>query len=1055
MKNCSIKSRNDSFLSYSINKLLQKFLLLILLSFSTSYLFAQKTITGTVAVGDTMLSASTVQVKGTNISTITDENGKFSIRATPGSILVISHVGYSTQEAKVNKRSVINVQLESDIQQLSDVVVVGYGTQKKTNLTAAVDVVDMKNLENRPVVSAAEMLKGSVSNLNITTTSSAPGANPTINIRGFTGINSQGAPLIIVDGVPQDIEFVNPNDIASISVLKDASASAIYGSRAPNGVIIITTKKGKKNSKMQFNYSGTVRLSTPLNMPKNLNAYDFALLVNESGYNTLAAPEYPQETIQRIKDLMDGKITDNNIIVNGKWGGPFDANANEDHIAQAYRNKVMNQSHYFSMSGGGEKTTYYAGVGYIGNQGIYRSPIDHSEQKYITIKINSDINKWLNVGINTRYNREETIRPNIRTGGADDGSLLQEMVNRPNIPNINYAVVDGVEYSGYNELSILPSLNGDGGQVNSLGNNLLTTISGELKPINGLSIRGSYTWNIDNNDIATTALKYRALQPDGTYVNSRRSVNTETYTKAKINNEYSNFDLTATYHKILGNHDFTALIGFQQELNNQDGLNVSNTDFYSSTVPSFGTMYGTNFLLNDQLYSWATRGYFGRLSYNYEGRYLFDFNGRYDASSRYSSATRWAFFPSFSAGYNIAREKFWPLKDQISMFKLTASWGSLGNVGTGRPLYLAPLNTGGQIGTILGGTRPPYVALPQIVSPGLTWTKPRTIGFGLEIAALQNRINFEYRWYQRTTFDEQGPAEQLPEVLGTAPPLENNAVSETRGWEVSLEWKDKAFNIRHEALRYGVKFLLSDYIGYVVKYASNISGTRSGWTPGQQFGVIYGFKSAGILETANDLENRVMTGGGFFYQGDISWKDLDGDGRIFDGQYWYNQSESVNNLGYNYPRYTYSITLNAGWKNWSLFVLLNGVGKQAAFINDRFTTGLRHGTLGILDFQGKLDYWTMENPNAFFPRRYNNSKNFGVANDQYILNLAHLRIQNINLNYTIPLKNKIIEDLQVNLSVENAGMIFTKSWAPLDPQLLLNPTYPPSRIYSIGAKFTL
>jgi hypothetical protein len=631
------------------------------------------------------------------------------------------------------------------------------------------------------------------------------------------------------------------------------------------------------------------------------------------------------------------------------------------------------------------------------------------------------------------------------------------MIFRPNIPNVNQAVVNGVAYSGYNEFSILPSLSGAGGQVSSLGDNLLTTISGELKPINGLSLRGSYTWNIDNENDATTEFIYKALQPDGTYNNSRRSVNKGRYQKTKGNNEYSNYDLTATYHKIFGKHDFTTLIGFQQELNKYDMLIASNTDFYSTSVPSFSTTYGTNQIIDDQLYSWATRGYFGRIAYNYAGRYLFEFNGRYDASSSYSSATRWAFFPSFSAGYNIAREKFWPLKDQISEFKVTASWGSLGDANTGRPLYLSSLNTGAQLGTILGGTRPPYVLMPAIISSDLTWTKPRTIGFGLNMAALKNRINFEYYWYQRTTFDEQGPAEQLPQVLGATPPPKNNAVSETRGWEVSLEWKDKAFNIRHEALRYGIKLLLSDYIGYVVKYASNTSGTRSGWTPGQQFGVVYGYKSAGIQTTANDLQNKVIPGGGFYYQGDLFFQDLNGDGRINsgDGNYWYAQGDRVQ-LGYNYPRYNYSIRLDAAWKNWSLFVLLNGVGKQVNYINSKLTTGIvDQGSRGLLDFQGKLGYWDTNNQNAFFPRTYTGTKNFGTANDQYMLNLACLRIQNINLNYTIPVKAKVIDDMEVNFSVENAGMIFYKSWDKLDPQLLQYRTYPPSRTYSIGLKFML
>ena len=1019
----------------------------------------QKMVSGKVTdTSGQPLPGVTVVVKGNTQGTVSNTDGNYTVTNIPeGATLVFSFVGMLTQEIVVGNQTTINVSMKMDAIGIEEVVAIGYGTKKKENLTAAVEVVDMKTLENRPVMTVSEMLQGNIGNLNITTTTSAPGKSPTINIRGFTGRNSMGDPLIIVDGVPQDIDLINPNDVESISVLKDAAASAIYGSRAPNGVIIITTKSGRKNTDMTFSYSNMFRASTPINLPSSLNSYDFVLHNNMAGYNSQTAPEYPEETIQRIRDFIDGKITDNNIIQNGKWGFAFSSNANEDYYDIAFRDVVFNHSHDFSLRGGGKNTTYYAAVGYKKDQGVYESPIDQSQTKYVTLKVDTDINKWFKVGISTRYTNRDNIRPNVRGGSDNDGDFMYHVSFRPNIPNINRA--DG--YESINTFSILPSLKGDGGQVDRLTNNSVTSFYGEITPLDGLVVRGSYSFDINNRQDQTSTFVYRVTEPDGTPSFSRRSATQDMLQKWRINNVYQTADLVATYKKMFGKHDLTLLAGLQYEINEFDQMYGGNTNFYTSSVPSFSTAYGDNQIISDQLFSWSTQGYFSRISYNYEGRYLLDFNSRYDASSRYSPETRWAFFPSLSAGYNIAREEFWPLKDKVSMFKLKGSWGRLGNAGTGRPRYIAPLGTGAQLPHILGGARPAYVTMPGIVSDDLTWTKPRTIGVGLEIGALNNRLLFSYDWYQRTIFDEEGVAEQLPTVLGTNPPAKNNAISETIGWEVSAEWRDNmAFEIGGDQIDYGIKVYLSDYIGYVVEYVDNTTGTRSGWTPGQQFGEVYGYESAGIQTSAQDLQDDVLYNNGWFHPGDLLFNDLDGDGRIGsgDGNYWYSEGDRIK-LGYSYPRYKYGATLTAGWKGFDLMIILDGVGHQVIYSNSKFTTGaVDIGSRGLLDFHGDLGYWTLDKQDAFFPRLYRDEKNFNIANDQYMQDLAHLRVKNINLNYTIPkslINWKSIDKLSVNLSVENAFMIYDKSWSPFDPQFIRFSTYPPSRIYAIGLKVDL
>ena len=996
-----------------------------------------------------------VVVKGTTVGIITDLDGKYELDLPEGSsVIVFSFVGMHPQEIVVGEQSTINVVMVEDTKDLEEVVIIGYGVQKKSNLTAAVDVVDTKALENRPIANVSEMLQGVSPNLNVTTTTSAPGKSSSLNIRGFTGLNSLGSPLVIVDGVPQSIDEVNPNDIESMSVLKDAAASAIYGSRAPNGVIIIKTKSGKKNQDMKVTYSGTFRYSSPINMPHNLNSYDFALLNNNSCYNSQGAPEYGDEVIKRIQQYINGEIDYTNIITDqGYWGGPFDANGNIDYIDEAYRDHVTNHSHNFSVQGGGKKTSYYASAGYVKQQGVYESPIDESNKKNLSLRVTTDVNEYLTVGITSKFSRRESVRPNVRGSSDDDRQFLDAMIFRPNIPSEN---ING-EYRGYNEFSIKPSLNGDGGRVDRINDEFRTTFHGELKPIKGLNIRSSYTYAKRSNQGTITILKYAALQPNGTYTNSRRSVGTEGLKKWRGNNEYENFDITATYMKSFGKHNTTTMVGYQQELNKFDEVYTYNSDFYTSSVPSYSTMYGTSHVIDDTIYDWANQGYFGRLSYNYDGKYLLDVNVRYDASSRFSEDERWAWFPSVSMGYNLSKENFFPFKEQIQKFKLKGSWGQLGNVGTGRPQYIAPLGTNPKTPILLDGTKQPYVTQPGLISSELTWSKPETLGIGIEVATLNNRLTFEYDWYQKTIRDQLGPAEQLPEVLGANPPQRNTAITETRGWELSIGWKDSAFEIGGEAIKYGVKAMVSDYIGYVVEHTDNLTGSRSGtWTPGEEFGTLYGYESAGIQKTTDDLVNHVAPNTGIYYTGDLFYVDQNGDGVINSGQggYWYSMGD-LKKLGYTYPRYKYSILLNASWKNWSVNVLLDGVGKEERYINSKLTTaGVSIGGRGYLDFQGYLGYWSENNTEAFFPRLYRNSKNFSAVNDQYLLDLAHLRIKNINVNYVVPLKSNLIDNLSLSMSVENVGMIYYNSWNKLDPQLLKYGNYPPSRTFSFGVKCT-
>ncbi len=997
-----------------------------------------------------------VFVKGTTHGTISDMDGNYSLSVSSNAILEFSFIGYLPVEIPVKDQQTINVVLKEDTQKIDEVVVVAYGTQKKVNLTAAVETVNTKVLNNRPAKTAAEMLEGVVSNLNISTTSGAPDASSSLNIRGFTGMDTKGSPLVLVDGVEQNLDFVNPNDIESISVLKDAAASAIYGSRAPYGVILITTKTGQRNTKTNIQYSGTFQVSQPSKLPSSMNSADFARLHNGTFRNSLTVGPYSESTIQKMQDYIDGKLdTYNEINSKGWWGEHFDAYANTDYYDYAFRKNAFNTTHDINITGGNNNSTYYAGLGYSSRQGIYNSDIDKYQRYNAILKLNTDITDWLSFNMNTRYVRQSTVRPNYRgaeSSGSSDDTFFTNMAYYPNLPIKN---PDG----SWHRLSAMTMLSGEQGKMDKTIDDFWMTTGLVIKPLKGLTVKGNFSWNLRSAlDDRTTYVVY-VDQPNGEKPRSARSATIDNLWKKTFRSNYLTYDVTADYQKVFGKHDLSLLIGVQSEYKKNYNIIGSTSGVYTQSIPSFNLSWGDNMKLSDEINHWATLGTFFRASYNYDSRYLLDVNGRYDAASKYPSHSRWAFFPSVSAGWNIARESFWPIK-QISMLKLTGTYGKLGDQSEGNYLYIPTMGTGSVGNMVLNGVIPKYVSNPGIVADNITWAKPQTIGFGVEVAAFNNRLRTEYYWYQRTVHDQLGPAETLPQTLGTTPPKTNNAVSETRGWDLTVSWRDQAFTILDSPVSYDVRFVMSDYVGYVVKYPNNTTGSRDSWTPGQVFGKLYGYEATGIATNKNQLAGVVLPGNGWYYTGDLMFSDLNGDGIIDggSGSTWYSMGD-LKELGFTYPRLKYSISLGLDWKNFFVSLLLDGVGKEVKYANTYSifgATGSAESRQLTTEHQ-KLGYWSEANPDAFFPRAYTGGKNFDRTNSLYKINLAHLRVKNFNLGYNFPayLTAKMkLNNLSVNFSMENLGFIYNKSWIDLDPQMIRKGGngYPIQRTFSFGVK---
>lgn len=740
---------------------------------------------------------------------------------------------------------------------------------------------------------------------------------------------------------------------------------------------------------------------------------------------------------------------------NGRWGEHSDANANSDYLGYAFKDFSQNTTHDLNVSGGTEKTSYYAGLGYTFREGIYNTDLDKYKRYSAMLKMDTEITNWLSFSLNTRYIRQETLRPNYNNAensSKSDEAFWSNLAYFPNIPIKN---PDG----SYHRLSAMPILEGQGGKMDKTVDDYWLTGGLTLKPLKGLVIKGNFSWNMQSSVDDRSTLQFHVMEPNGEKLRSARSATLDKVWKESARSNYFTMDLTANYQKAFGKHDLSALVGMQMEQKQLNGMTGSSSGLYTQGIPSFNTSWGSNMSLKEGKAHWATMGYFFRLSYNYDSRYLLDVNGRYDAASKYPADTRWAFFPSVSAGWNVAREAFWPI-EEISTLKFTGSFGRLGDQSGDNYLYIPTMTTGPMGNIVLGEVRPPYVSLPGIVAPDITWAKPQSIGFGAEVAALDNRLRGEYYWYQRTTYDQLGPADKLPEVLGVNPPQTNNAVSETRGWEISLSWRDKAFTLAGSPLNYNVRFILSDYIGYVVSYPDNVSGARNSWTPGQIFGKVYGYESSGIAGGKETLLNNVLPGSNWYYPGDLMFQDSNGDGRIDKGvgETWYSMGD-LKDLGCNYPRYKYAINLGVDWKNFDLSIFLDGVGKEVRYVNNFYSFGHtgNWSSLTLYDLHTDLGYWSENRKEAFFPRAYQSGKNFDSVNNKYLLDLSHLRIKNISLGYTLPgeFVRKIgLSKLAVNFSIENLGMIYYNSWLKLDPQMIRQDIkgYPIQRTYSMGVR---
>ena len=1056
-------------------------IIVFLLVHSISIYAQDNTISGLVKdnEGEPLPGVSVAVKAGESISgVVTDINGKYQLKASPNATIEFSFIGFKSIQQQVGNRKVINVTLEIDNQMLEEVVVVGYGTQKKVNLTGSVSVIDSKAFESVPVANAVQALQGQVPGLNIYSNKGG-GLNQkqSINVRGIgtIGEGSTGDALILIDGMEADIFSVNPQDIESISVLKDAAASSIYGSRAPFGVVLVTTKKGKAG-KAQINYNNSFRLSSPINMPSSLDSYTYALFFNDAGYNSgWGSYNWVSQTrLQRIKDYMDGKISYTTIPLNGSntWADGYqEGNDNIDYYNLFFKKNVFAHEHNFSVNGGTDKIQYYLSANYLDQDGTLRMGEDYSKRYTMSAKISAQLSRAVSLSSNTRFVRNDFVQPTHMNDSFFSDIGRQCWPVKPLYDPNGNLFDDHVQQMK------------NGGRKTERNTWLYQQFNLTIEPIKGWRLIGDLSYRYNTQYAHEDLLTISQIGVDG--VTKVRSWDeNSSVSESSFASDYFNVNLYTDFEKTFAkSHHLKALAGFQAEANNYRNIWAQKIGITYPGKPTINTSTGIDKdgkviapNVSGGHNRWSTAGFFGRVNYDFQEKYLVEANLRYDGSSRFRSDDRWGFFPSASLGWNIAREEFFqPATRIMNTLKLRASYGSLGNQNTTAlyPTYTV-MGTGTSDKWLMNGVKPNIAWAPALVSYDLTWEKIRTWNVGIDIGLFNNRLTGSFDYFIRNTNDMVGPSEKLPATLGIAVPPSNNTDLRTAGWELELMWKDRLQN----GLNYSLRFTLADSRTKITRY-SNPSGLIDSFYEGKYCGEIWGYETIGIARTDDEMAEHVgsLVNGGQsalgqdWQAGDIMYSDLKEDGKIDAGARTLDNHGDLKRIGNSTPRYNVGIDLSADWKGFDFRMFWQGTLKRDYFQGSYYFWGA-NGSQGYwfsTALKGHEDYFRNDessplgvNLDSYYPRPLLNTNKNQQCQTKYLQNAAYMRLKNLQIGYTLP--RKIVQKMGVqNLRFFASGenlLTITDLVKFFDPETIESGSfahgyaYPLSRTYAFGLNIT-
>lgn len=914
------------------------------------------------------LTGVTVSEKGTRNATTTDDEGNYSLSVENNAIIEFSYVGYQTRELSAAGRQTLNVSLSRDVQDMSEVIVIGYGTQKRTSVTGAVEAVTSKVIEGRPVTNLSTALQGTAANLIIQQPNFEPGQGQSINIRGI-GTLGDNSPLIVIDGISGgNINLLNPNDIESVSILKDAGTAAIYGSRSANGVILITTKKGKKNERPSLTYSGTYGIQMPRVTYKPVDAWENAYYKNISLVNSGLSPAFSPQQIRQFKEQGNGDWRVENIMQD-----------------------APQQSHNITFKGGGTNNTYLVSLGMMDQRSNYVGP-NYGYKRY-----------------NIRFNQTAEI------GKLKISTILAytKVNNKDHASNTGNLIVDASRVPLYYNFQ------------DSLGRYLTNPVSAELNPL-GILRNGGYRFYNDDEVFGNLTAEYpifkdlKIIGVAGGNVNANSAFEKRQEIKfypggasgtdrgivdRAFKSLFSNVQLRAEYSKKIYRHDIGLMVGGANESYRGETMQIYKkfTD-PALGIPVTGTVIdpGETYNTISQTNESSLNSLLGRATYAFDDKYFAEFDFRYDGSSKFAKPKRWGFFPSASVAWRVSQESFFePLKEVVSELKLRASYGILGNQNVGAYQYQTTFfnypNAYGFNNSVVGGSGFSFG------NPDLTWEKAATTNLGLDISFF-NRLTLGLDYFNKITSDILARRDDVPLIFGAGTPDYNIAKVRNRGWELRATYNHPGAIINHS-----FTFNLSDNLNELLQLTA---GVRE-YSPfqkeefqllrrvGQPITTYYGYKTNGFfqnLEQINDVTGYPRFANSIVGPGDLMFVDKNKDGVIND------QDKFI--LGNPFPRYTFGFIYNMTWKNLDFQLFIQGVGKRDQMIRGEQVEPFHFGYGGTM-YEHQTDFWTPTNPDARWPRLAEagssaNTNNYRVGSDIYLFNAAYARLKNVQIGYTIP-----------------------------------------------------
>lgn len=1063
----------------------------------------QQPVKGTIVdVNGNPIPGASVMIPGTTTGTITLVDGTFSLNIAEGTTVEVGCLGYTT--VKVNAKNGMKIVLKEDALMLSDVVVVGYGTQKKANLTGAVATVDVnKTLEARSTADLGKALQGAVPGLTVLNTSGKIGAEPTVVIRGVGTLSNSATstPLYVVDGVPIDnISYLNTQDIESISVLKDASSSSIYGTRAAFGVVLITTKSAKTTEHIQVNYTNNFGWSQATTLPDYPTVLEQIYALNQVNHRYGLDSELFGMYLDRDAYIKAAEAWQNK---HGGKSGYREMVEGDDYIPGVgyvadwdvagimFNNAAPSQNHTISVQGNVGKTNYYMSFGYDKEQGLMNFNPDKLKKYNATVNVTTQVNDWIQIGARVNYvNKDyEDCTDALRQGSYQylwrwgsffgpwgyfsNGLTGRNAISYRTQAGEGWTKTDNLRIGGFTKINIVKglTLNAD---FTYLQNNM------RYKQVN-LPVHMMNTWSITPSETTMSTT---------TYIDARRS-----YTRGYNTNIYGNYELS-----IAGKHNFNIMAGFNADESEYEYLRGTYNNILDTNLPEISLTFDSE---NKNIFGHnhsetGSAGFFGRINYNYKDRILLELNGRYDGSSKFPENNRWAFFPSASAGWRISEEPFFaPVKSVVNNAKIRASYGEIGNQEVGSNMYIATIARQGSnvnwLGT--GSTKMDTFGMPKMVSSTLSWETLATTNFGIDLGFLNGELNATFDWFQRDTKNMLAPGQTMPQVLGASAAYENAGTLRSRGWEITIDW--------HHNFNGANVYAIANLADYktVIKEWNNDSMLLNSNYSGKRYGDIWGFETDRYFEASDFVgkdekgnyipaegiasQVKLQTGKFIYGPGDIKFVDQNGDNEINGGKGTVDDHGDLVVIGNTEPRYQYSLRIGGDWKGFDLDLYFQGVGKRSMWTQSAFVMPFMRGADAL--YKSQTSYITNEDAekgiidqNATYPRLTqggaakgtvsvleNGSTNF-YPQSKYLVNMAYLRLKNITIGYTLPaqLTQKVkISKVRVYGSIYNAFDIIdhTKKYG-IDPEMnkgegkLADGTWgrtdPMLRTYSCGIQIT-